>query len=43
MYHPNRQYAKGDDKLTWEQVVVAKWIDFNSGGWTWHGMPNDPS
>ena len=42
MYHHNRQYAKGDEKLTWEQVVVAKWIDFNGGGWTWRGMCGVP-
>ena len=42
MYHRNRQYAKGDEKLSWEQVVVAKWIDFNGGGWTWYGMCGEP-
>ena len=36
--HQNYAYAKGDEKQMWEQIVVAKWIDFNGGGWTWCGM-----
>jgi hypothetical protein len=39
--HPNWQYAKNDN-AQWEQVVRAKWIDFNHGGWTWHGMYGTP-
>lgn len=42
LYHPDRAYATGDDKKNWEQVVRAKWIDFNGGGWTWHGMNGTP-
>ncbi len=38
LHHPNRQYADADEKRKWEQVVRAKWIDFNGGGWTWRGM-----
>jgi hypothetical protein len=38
LHHPNRQYAEGEEKQNWEQVVRATWIDFNGGGWTWHGM-----
>jgi hypothetical protein len=42
MHHPYRQYAKGVEKRQWEQVVEATWIDFNGGGWTWHGMYGEP-
>ena len=38
LHHPNRQYAQGEEKRRWEQVVRAQWIDFNGGGWTWSGM-----
>jgi hypothetical protein len=40
--HPNWHYAEGDKKQQWEQIVCAKWIDFNGGGWTWHGMSGSP-
>lgn len=37
--HQNYAYAKTDEqRAMWEQVVLGKWIDFNGGGWTWHGM-----
>lgn len=37
--HPNYTYAEIDEeRARWEQVVRAKWIDFNGGGWTWYGM-----
>ena len=36
--HDNWKYAAEDQKAQWEAVVVAKWIDFNGGGWTWHGL-----
>jgi len=39
--HINYRYAKPEDKHQWEQVVRAKWIDFNGGGWTWRGMYGD--
>jgi hypothetical protein len=42
LHHPNRRYAEGDAKREWEQVVRATWIDFNGGGWTWHGMSGTP-
>jgi hypothetical protein len=42
LHHPNHRYAKGDEKQRWEQVVRAKWIDFNGGGWTWRGMSGSP-
>lgn len=29
------------DKL-WQEVVRAKWIDHNQGGWTYHGMAGTP-
>lgn len=42
LHHPNHRYAKGDERKQWEQVVRAKWIDFNGGGWTWRGMYGTP-
>lgn len=38
IHHTNRRYAKPDERPQWEQVVRAKWINHNGGGWTWHGM-----
>lgn len=40
--HNNWIYASGKDRGQWEQIVRAKWIDFNDGGWTWHGMAGMP-
>lgn len=40
--HNNWIYASGKDREQWEQIVRAKWIDFNGGGWTWHGMAGMP-
>lgn len=42
LHHPSRRYAQGDDRKQWEQIVRAKWIDFNGGGWTWSGMYGEP-
>jgi hypothetical protein len=42
LHHPNRCYAKGEEKKIWESVVKAKWIDINDGGWTWTGMFGRP-
>ena len=37
--HVNYRYCKSDEeRAKWEQVVRSTWIDFNGGGWTWHGM-----
>lgn len=36
--HTDYRYAKPENQHLWEQVVRAKWIDFNGGGWTWSGM-----
>ena len=37
--HTNYKYAKTDDeKKMWQGVVKGKWIDFNGGGYTWHGL-----
>lgn len=39
LHHPNRAYCTTDDeRARWTAIVKAKWIDFNSGGWTWRGM-----
>lgn len=35
--HPNAKYAD-TDFAQWCGPVVARWIDFNGGGWTWHGL-----
>ena len=43
LHHPNWQYASAaGDTAQWEQIVRAKWIDFNHGGWTWEGMYGSP-
>jgi len=37
--HVNYRYSKTDEeRAEWEQAVRSTWIDFNGGGWTWHGM-----
>lgn len=37
--HTNYRYSKtAAERARWEQVVRAKWIDFNGGGWTYRGM-----
>lgn len=40
--HNNWIYASAKDREQWEQIVSARWIDFNGGGWTWHGMAGMP-
>lgn len=40
--HLNWHYATGADKDQWQQIVDARWIDFNHGGWTWHGIAGEP-
>jgi hypothetical protein len=36
--HENYKYAIGADKERWEELCIAMWIEFNGGGWTWHGI-----
>jgi len=36
--HINAKYSKDPIEERWECPVIASWIDFNKGGWTWHGM-----
>ncbi len=37
--HDNWKYAKtAEERWEWECPVIARWIDHNGGGWTWHGM-----
>ncbi len=37
--HMNWSYCHTDEtRAQWEQIVRAKWIDHNGGGWTWRGM-----
>jgi len=36
--HTNAKYATNSIQEGWEYPVIAKWIDHNGGGWTWHGM-----
>ncbi len=36
--HANSKYATNSIQEGWEYPVIAKWIDHNGGGWTWHGM-----
>lgn len=40
--HKNWQYAQGEEKRQWQGPYRAKWINFNGGGWTWHGMAGNP-
>ena len=35
--HSTWAYCTADDKKHWEGFVVARWTEFNGGGWTWHG------
>lgn len=38
--HVNARYEK-DGKIRdrdWRAWCVGRWIDFNKGGWTWHGL-----
>jgi len=42
IWHHNYHYASPDKKSEWERVVVAQWINFNGGGWTWSGMAGTP-
>lgn len=35
--HDNAQYADAEHQDDWCGPVVARWTDFNHGGWTWHG------
>lgn len=35
--HPTAEYAKDAVNEGWSAPVVARWIDHNGGGWTWHG------
>lgn len=39
--HANYKFA-GDRRDEWEEVCVARWIDHNGGGWTWHGICGVP-
>jgi len=37
--HPNAKYCDTlADASDWQCSVVARWIEHNGGGWTWHGM-----
>lgn len=36
--HANWKYAGIADKFDWQELVVARWIDHNGGGWTWYGL-----
>jgi hypothetical protein len=41
--HKNYQFCETDkQRAEWQQIVLAKWIDFNGGGWTWSGMAGSP-
>lgn len=40
--HNEWRYAKGARKNEWQQWCRAHWIEFNGGGWTWHGLPGVP-
>lgn len=35
--HQNAKYASSAERETWEGPVVARWIEFNGGGWSWNG------
>lgn len=36
--HPNWKYAGIADKFNWQELVVARWMEHNGGGWTWYGV-----
>lgn len=35
--HDNAKYSKDAIAEGWAGPVVTRWIDFQGGGWTWHG------
>lgn len=35
--HHNARYSKDSVAEGWEAPCVACWLDFNGGGWCWHG------
>jgi len=41
--HMNYAYADDANRWQWEDVLEAMWIDFNRGGWTWHGLCGAPT
>lgn len=43
LHHHNRRYCRTEaEREQWTDRVRAKWIEFNGGGWTWHGMYGEP-
>ena len=42
MVHANAAYSKDPVEEGWACPVIAKWIDDNGGGWTWHGLCGVP-
>lgn len=42
--HYNYRFAKTpEEKRQWREACFAHWIDFNGGGWTWHGLCGKPT
>lgn len=42
--HLNYQYVKtAEERARWVENCLAKWIDHNGGGWTWHGIAGRPT
>lgn len=39
--HPNAKFKTPGDIHEWQGWCRGKWIDFNGGGWTWHGHIGD--
>lgn len=40
--HRNYYYAEENKRDEWQQVCRARWTDFNTGGWVWHGIAGVP-
>jgi len=40
--HHNFKYAKSGEKHIWQQWCIARWTNFNGGGWVWHGICGNP-
>lgn len=38
MVHANAKYSVDPIAEGWAAPVIARWIDHNGGGWTWHGL-----
>lgn len=41
-FHELKSGGKDMAEKLWQEIVRAKWIDHNRGGWTWNGIAGSP-